>query len=246
MSRSTSQIDSRLTTAIEDDPRVLDDAIRRFDAGGPPVVLVGVVHDHPASVFRVASVVDAVEPETIAIEVPSLLVPAYASDRDGAGGEVTAAIAANPSIPVAGIDIPGRRTLRSVLAELRTSRAPPRTALRTLRSTAEIAARTVAARLSRLGVPGVPTVEQLELTQEYDISAAASPARQADHERAHLRRGMALVDSLTPPPETALLDAIRERQMADRLAALRRAGPVVCVVGFSHLDGVAARLKKGS
>lgn len=231
---------------MESDPRVHSKTIRRIEGDSSPVILVGVVHDHPASVSRVTSVVDAVDPETIAVEVPSPMVPVYANDRHRAGGEVAAAITADPSIPVEGIDIPHTGAIRSFIEEFQTRPVDPRTALRTLRSAARMTAHVGAASLSRLGLPGAPSVGQLERGHEYEISHDASPARQADHERAHIRRSTALLDSLEPPPETAFLDAVRERYMADRLASLRQAGPVVCVVGFSHLAGIEERLEEGS
>lgn len=79
---------SRVVEALagSGDPRLGDDYWRvvSADAGRGATVLVGVVHDHPASSHRVASVVRAVDPDAVALELPALAVP-YFEPADGDG-----------------------------------------------------------------------------------------------------------------------------------------------------------------
>ncbi|MCL7417304.1 MAG: hypothetical protein M8354_05630, partial [Halalkalicoccus sp.] len=77
----------------------------------PELTLVGVVHDHPASVARVEAVLRDSCPETLALELPPLAIPlyrSYATDAgfpSNAGGEMSAAIRASTA-SVVGIDGP--------------------------------------------------------------------------------------------------------------------------------------------
>ncbi len=83
------------------DPRLTPETVRcvpgRGDRG---VVVVGVVHDHPASLFRVAHLVETVEAAVLALELPPLAVPLfrlYARDDrtpPRLGGEMSVAVRA--------------------------------------------------------------------------------------------------------------------------------------------------------
>ncbi len=243
--------DRSLETLLATDPRVTESYVRKVDADGTRVVLVGVVHDHPASVYRAAAIVEAVDPQTVAVELPGLLVPtvrsaaATAGEDDvetSLGGEMTAAIAASRGA-VAGIDVPGRGTLRSVVATLQAEGVGLRTAARTLGDIGRITVHAVGGRIAGLGLPGTPSVDGIEDSHDYDVSSDALPAEQAEHERTHLRRSTTLLRSFEPPPATALLDEIRERQMARRIATASTAGPVVAVVGHGHLEAVEGLLE---
>lgn len=235
---------------LQSDPRVTESNVRHIDGGPAPIVLVGVVHDHPASVHRAEAVVETVAPETVAVELPDVMIPVVedavgeGSGGDGSvvGGEMAAALAAGER-SVAGIDVPGRGAWRSVLTELRNERPSPATVLRAIGDGGRIAAHALVGRLAGLGVPGTPAVEDLESHQEYDLSADAAPGVQADHERTHVRRSTTLLRSFDPPPATAFLDAVRERYMVGQLQSISRKGSVVAVVGFGHLDEVEAMLK---
>jgi pheromone shutdown protein TraB len=250
VSDSNHPVADLLDAAAESEPRVNGSNVRLVDGGPAPVVLVGVVHDHPASVHRAEAIVETVEPETVAVELPDLLVPVIedAADEDpviaaeGAGGEMAAAMVAAEGA-VVGIDVPGRGTGRSALTELRNERPSPSTVLRAVGDAGRIAAHALGGRLAGLGIPGTPAVEDLEQRHDYDLPADVTPESQADHERAHVRRSTTLLRSFDPPPATAFLDAVRERYMAGRLRSLRRNGSVVALVGYGHLDEVEAMLK---
>lgn len=247
MSRHTTRIDRRLDAVLDSDPRVSDEYVRLTGTADHPVVLVGVVHDHPASSHRVRAVIDAVAPDTVALELPSIMVPvleAASKDADPVGGEMTAAIEAAESTPVVGIDLPGRGAGRALVTELRRRDASWRTVGRSLRVMGRLVAHSVLGRLAHAGVPGTPSLADLEFGHEYDLPANAAPREQAEHEAAHLRRSTTLLRAFEPPRATRILDAVRERQMAGRLRSLGERGSVVAVVGYSHLSGIERGLEK--
>ena len=86
--------------AASEDPRLDEEYLRCLpgtDRHGP-VLLVGVVHDHPASIARVVRMVETFPPDTLALELPPLAMPLfrrYAADSQQPprlGGEMSAAI----------------------------------------------------------------------------------------------------------------------------------------------------------
>jgi pheromone shutdown protein TraB len=235
-----------LDAVVDSDPRISHDSLRWIDRDGPPVLLVGVVHDHPASEYRVSALVEAVAPETVALELPEFVVSAAGGGgaSSAVGGEMAAAIEAAGSRPVVGIDVPGRRTGSAFVAELRARRPAARTILRTGQSIARMTAHAVASRLTQSGIPGASSIATLDRSQKYDLPADASPSAQADHEAAHRHRSTTLLRAFEPPPATSVLDAVRERYMAERIESIRRDGPVVAIVGCGHLDGLETRLRK--
>ncbi|MFC6730282.1 hypothetical protein ACFQDG_16645, partial [Natronoarchaeum mannanilyticum] len=109
---------------LPDDPRLDAEHVRRVP-GARDVFVVGVVHDHPASVHRVRSLVDAVAPDVVAVELPELAVPlyrAYVENPDQSvdrGGEIADAIDAADGAEIAGIDAPSGRFLRALVRESR-------------------------------------------------------------------------------------------------------------------------------
>jgi pheromone shutdown protein TraB len=247
VSHPSEEVTAVLEAAVESDPRVREEYVRLIGGDRHPVVLVGVVHDHPASVHRVEAVVDAVDPATVAVELPDLVVPGSGSQQGGdAGGEMAAAVRAAGEADVVGVDVPGRGAARAAVAELRDQDVSPGAALRALRSGGRLAWRAALGRLARAGVPGVPSTGDLERTQQYDLAPDAPPATQADHEADHLQASATLLRAFEPPAAVRLLDAIRERYMATRLRCHRTDGPVVAVVGYGHLDAVEAGLERES
>ncbi|WP_324760513.1 hypothetical protein [Haloarcula montana] len=241
MSQSTPHLDD----IVESDPRIDHESLRWIDTDGSPLLLVGVVHDHPASEYRVSALVEAVDPETVALELPELVVSADSRDHAAAavGGEMAAAIAASGATPVVGIDLPGRQTVRTLVAELREQQPALRTVLRTGRSIVRMGGHAVASRLVQAGVPGLSSIATLDRTQKYDLQRDASPSAQAEHEAAHRHRSTTLLRAFEPPPSTSVLDAVRERYMAARLESIREDGLVVAVVGYSHLDRIETRIR---
>ncbi|OAQ51540.1 hypothetical protein HTG_15910 [Natrinema mahii] len=234
-----------------DDPRITPQFCRRLPGPDGDLVLVGVVHDHPASVARVERVLERVGPETVALELPAVAVPlyrVYARDGDATsprfGGEMSAAIRAAPEADPVGIDAPNWSFLRRLVGRLVADRVSPGTARRVLASvggaTREALACRVAATLthatSMTVVPGTRT--------EYDCDRDDPPERQAEHERAHVAGVQALLGSVdTEGTALSYRDDTREQCMIDRLEDLRdESGDIVAVVGVDHLERLATAL----
>jgi pheromone shutdown protein TraB len=239
----TATLRRRLASLAGDDPRLDGQYVRLVDAAPEPVVLVGVVHDHPASVHRADRVVAALDPDLVAIEAPDAATPAFASharadDEYSSGGEMTAAVAAAGDAAVVGIDVPGRGTLRSLASVVSTERPDGSAVAGALGDLCRIGVHAARSRLRTAGVPAGWIGGEPERSHEYDCSSDDNPRAQAAHESRRLERSTSLLRAFDPPPATRVLDAVRERQMGRRLAALAENGLVVAVVGFSHLDGV--------
>lgn len=207
-------------------------------------MLVGVVHDHPASCYRAAAVVEDAAPDVVALELPALAVPLFEQFADAPaggdpGGEMSAAIRAADGAEVRGIDVPSPTFARALAGILRETAPSARGLLDVAAQTAVVTRRAVRCRLAALPVPAcAPPVE----ATEYDCDPSAPPAVQAEHEATRLRQSRSLLGALEHPVAARVTDAARERAMARRLAALGRTGDVVAVVGFGHLDDVAAAL----
>ena len=237
--------DRRLTRMARDpdDPRLDERYRRNLSCPGGDVTLVGVVHDHPASVFRAGAIVESQAPDAVALELPPLAVPLFRSlaGREG-GGEMSAAIAAAPDARHVGIDGIDRRFLRTLFERVRDdwpsvgtlgslareSVAFSRTALR-CRTTA-LLPRPSAVRPNRHG------------DGQYDCEPTDPPAVQAECEREHVDRCLAFARAVRTPDAVRLRDEVREACMAERIDDLRRDGDVVAVLGVAHLQSVAQRL----
>lgn len=245
-----SAFDGLLDDASSDDPRLAPKYVRVIDdANGGPVVLVGVVHDHPASVYRARTVVDAVGPDVVALETPDALVSLFEtyaeSPGEEAGGEMTAAVATASSATVVGIDVPDRRSTVALASAVWNADASLRTVARTVHGFGRLVAHTARGWLRAAGVPDRLVGEPSGVTQDYNCPPDATPERQATHESDHVRRTTTLLRSFDPPPATRILDDAREAYMARRIAELRADASVVAVLGFSHVDDVEAKLVDG-
>lgn len=231
------------------DPR-LEQYVRYHagDGGRGSVVLIGVAHDHPASVARVARVLDAVPPDVLALELPPLAVPLfrrYADDEyvpPRLGGEMSAAIQTAEGARVAGIDGPNpaylRLLLRRVIADGVSMSDVLEIAGDSLRGLGHALACRAGASFGRL----TSVTPKLYTHIAYDSASYDTPAAQARHERDHVDRRRSFLRVVELPRATALLDAVREESMALRLTDLRATGDVVAVVGIEHLDALSERL----
>ena len=226
-----------------DDPRITGQFCRQV-SGSPDLSLLGVVHDHPASVARVQRVLEATEPDVLALELPPAAVPLYRTyarddtERPRFGGEMSAAIAATDA-EVVGIDAPNWSFVRRLVTRLVADRAAPETARRVVSSlggaTREALACRVAATLTHATSMTVTRDDPIE----YDCSHDDPPARQAEHERSHVATVQALLGSVdTDGSALSYRDDTREQCMIDRLEELRDRGDVVAVVGVDHLDAL--------
>ncbi len=237
-----------------DDPRITAQFYRRLPDSSGDLVLIGVVHDHPASVARVERVLDHVEPATLALELPPIALPLYrvygrTGDADEStpprfGGEMSAAIRAAPDAETVGIDAPNWSFLRRLVTRLVADRVSPTTARRVLSSvgnaTRDALTYRVAATLTHATSMTVVPGDSVE----YDVDPEDSPAQQAAHERAHVASIQALLGSVDTDGTTlAYRDDTREHCMIERLEEIRsEPGAAVAVVGVDHLDRLAAAL----
>ncbi|WP_254525324.1 hypothetical protein [Natrinema caseinilyticum] len=234
-----------------DDPRITAQFCRRLPGTASSLVLLGVVHDHPASVARVERVLERVDPETLALELPPAALPlyrVYARDRvrgDTApprfGGEMSAAIRAAPDADAVGIDAPNWSFLRELLTRLIGDRASPATARRVVSSLGGATREALACRIAATLTHATPMTVAPGEPIEYDCDVDDSPERQAAHERSHVAAVQALLGSVdTDGSALAYRDETREHCMIDRLEALRSEGDdVVAVVGVDHLERLA-------
>ncbi|MBX0288225.1 hypothetical protein EGH22_17995 [Halomicroarcula sp. F28] len=230
------------------DPRLDEATIARV--GG--VVLVGVLHDHPASIYRTRTVVEAVAPDVLALELPPLAVPLAAHHADdeqtppALGGEMSAAVQAADTDRVVGIDGPSVDFLRYLAAELYAERAAPATLCRTAAALRSVTSRAVRRRVTAAIAALTAVQVTVDPPTTYDTGHRDDPDTQADEERRRIDTAQAMLQAFSSPPAAAIRRAARERYMADRLAALAGAGAVVAVVGQAHLDAVAGHLRDGT
>jgi len=230
------------------DPRLDETTIARVGK----VVLVGVLHDHPASIYRVRTVIDAVSPDVLALELPPLAVPLaahHAADErtpPALGGEMSAAVQAADADRVVGIDGPSVGFLRYLATELRAERAAPETIRRTAAALRSVTSRAVTRRLVA-AVASLTTVQvAVDPPTAYDTGRGDDPVAQAAEERRRVDTAQSMLRAFTPPPAAAIRRTARERYMADRLAAFSGTGDMVAVVGLAHLDAVAGYLRDGA
>ena len=237
--------------AAADDPRLDQRYLRCVPGGGGrhPVLLVGVVHDHPASVTRVIRVLELIEPETLAVELPPLAVPLfglYAADGHRPprlGGEMSAAIQSTDA-PVVGVDLPTRRYLARLGERVRRERPSPRVLGRLVRDFGSSIAHALACRVAGVLADHTPIRLRVYSPIVHDCSLVDTADVQATDERAYLDRRDSLFRAIRPPASIRLIDDAREAAMADLLDAARGEGSVVAVMGMEHLDEIEGALRE--
>jgi hypothetical protein len=205
----------------------------------PDLTLVGVVHDHPASIERVRVVLRKTNPVTLALELPPLAVPlyrSYAASKDfSAGGEMSAAIS-ETDVSVVGIDGPSRTFARTFYDYVRRERLDRETLGRLYSAVRATSTRAVRCRLAAAGL-GSRTEDERSFS--YDCNHRDGIEACATDERSHVSAARTV--SAFSPPHVAHRDAIREDCMATVLGELP--GPTVAIVGIDHLDGLVSRLQ---
>jgi pheromone shutdown protein TraB len=234
------------------DPRVRDEYVRSVPGASGTVTLVGVVHDHPASVYRVQRIVETIDPAVLALELPPVSVPLFeqyaATERrpPAFGGEMSAAIQAASTDRTVGIDRPTRGYFRRLARTLLTEQ-PSRSTVREVVSTAvgttkhALACRVAAAVGSRTSLR-----VEVDSPVAHDVNAAASPETQAHDEREQVERARSFMNAFRTASRSRasrLEDSARESEMARRLSTLGEQGDVVAVVGIDHLEGLVERLE---
>lgn len=231
------------------DPRTTGDFVRRLagDGGTGDVILTGVVHDHPASAYRVRTVVRATDPDLLALELPPLAVPLFERDaaeerRPPAGDEMRAAIRAATTDAVVGIDGPTPAFLWRLARTAYREDAGLATVRALLAGVVSVTKHAVACRLAATLGGSSPVRPPARSPVALECDPGDDPQRQADDERSHVRRAEAVLGALGGLDALHLRDVAREAHMAARLDGLRHVGTVVAVVGAGHLDAVVERL----
>lgn len=249
---SVDELDGRGSTgAPGGDPRLKSRYVRHLlpaRTNAAPITLVGVVHDHPASVHRVRSIVESESPAALALEIPPIAFPLfeeYAADErtpPAFGGEVSAAIQAADCRAV-GIDGPSRRFFRTLLETCWHERPSPSTLRRLLAGVASVCEHALRCRLAATVARRADVRVEVDDPVIHDCDHADDPATQAEHEARQVRTSTTLLRALCAPHDD-LRDRTREACMADELRRLRDGsdGPVVAVVGIGHLDALEERL----
>ncbi|SFS08608.1 hypothetical protein SAMN05216559_3468 [Halomicrobium zhouii] len=246
-----SDVPRRDPAALLADPRINSEQLRLYDdPDGCPVLVVGCVHDHPASTFRARALVESLRPDVVGVELPRLALPLFervGRDANGdasTGGEMSAALAAaaNTGADRTGIDTLGPRFARSLLSELRRESASLDTLERVLGSVSDVAGHALSCRLSAaLGRFGTAAPVN-DRANEHDIGRDATPSMQAEDEHRQLTRSLSVLRAFEQPLANDVVDAAREETMVASLADVRQRGSVVAVVGFDHLSGMTKLL----
>lgn len=240
------------------DPRTTGEYVRRvsyFSEGATgSLTLVGVVHDHPASVYRVRKTVEEVDPDVLALELPPTAVPLFEQYAETErsppvfGGEMSAAVQTARTEETVGIDGPTRRYLTRLAGCLLRERPSTDTTRKVLSSTFSATRHAIVCRLAA----SISAVTDLRLEVDspvpHDIGADETAETQAEDEHRQVRRARAFMDAFRTASRsraTRLVDTVREEHMADRLSELDGVDAekdVVAVVGIDHLDAVAELL----
>lgn len=232
------------------DPRITGRYLRRISTQTGAVTLVGVAHDHPASIHRVRTAIQGCDPDTVALELPPLALTRfeqYAARDDPAGGEMSAAIRATSSATLVGIDRPTLGYCRRLLDRLVRVRPDRQTVRETLGQVRSPLSHALRCRVSAALPEGISVEPASATPTDHDTDASDDPATQAADERRQVRRSRAILDSLGSQHRrrgSRLEREAREAEMADRLTGLD--GTTVAVVGISHLDPLAERLREGA
>jgi pheromone shutdown protein TraB len=231
-----------------EDPRISGEHLRSVDTPTGTVTLVGVVHDHPASAFRVRTAVADRAPDVLALELPPLSLPLferYAEDTrtpPAFGGEASAAIQAATTDRVVGIDGPTLPFLRRLAASLYREGGSVGTVRGILDGFATVTKNALRCRFAASLASLTSVRLEVDSPVTYAVDRADSPERQAENERRQIDRARAVMDTFEPSRATSFGDDVRETHMIDRLADLRGEGDIVAVVGRHHLDPVAEGL----
>ena len=243
-SQSRAQPDDR---SSETDPRLHEGYVRRLP--DHDLTLVGVVHDHPASVHRARAVVRERDPATVALEAPPLAVPLYRAYARGSrtpptfGGEMSAAAQAarECDADVVGVDAPTADFFARLARNCWAERASLDTLRRVASGVTSVTRHAVVCRAAAAVADRSALRVEVDDPIDHDCDRSDPPEVQARDERRQARRSQSLLRAFDPPRPVQLRDETREECMADRLGSLGD-GETVAILGLDHLDGVATLL----
>lgn len=239
------------TIDLDSDPRVTGEYIRQVSDDHAALTIVGVVHDHPASTYRVRHVIDGLDPEVLALELPPISLPLFeqyaTTDQTPPpfGGEMSAAIQAAAADIAVGIDRPTGGFFRRLGQTLFRERPSLETGKNVVSNVIETTKHALLCRAA--ATVGARTSIRLEVDSPitYDIAQTDSPANQARNERKQIRRSRSFMNAFQTANRSRasrIEDDAREAAMAARLAELRGDRDIVAVIGIDHLDSVTERL----
>ena len=234
------------------DPRNTTDALRCIprESEAGTVLLVGVVHDHPASTYRVARILEAISPDFLALELPPLAVPLfemYARDvytPPQLGGEMSMAVQAAGDVELMGIDGPSRTYLRLLAKTVTEKRIPKNVVVKVLKDIVKSSGHALTCRLAALVGAITPLRLRVYSHMEYDSTLLDTPTEQATHERTYLSQQRTFLSAVEVPESVQVIDGIREESMVTQLREMRMKGDVIAVVGMEHLDAIEALLSE--
>lgn len=235
---------------LDDDPRIDEAYVRHLpaDADDQKVVLVGALHDHPASRIRARVVTDAIDPDVLALELAPVSVPLfeqYATDDRSPpvfGGEMSAAIQAASTDRIVGIDGPTIAFSRRLIKTLYREGASLSTVRKSLRGLVGATRQAVSCRVAAEAAERAAVRIDVDAPIEHECTLKDEPERQAEDERRQVRKAASVLSALGSSRTVRFRDETREAHMADRISDLRTEGSVVAVVGIDHLDPLEARL----
>ena len=233
------------------DPRVTGEYIHQLSDRSGTLTLVGVVHDHPASTYRVRQAVAGIDPDVLALELPPISVPLFEeygrTERSPPtfGGEMSAAIqAAAPGVAV-GIDRPTGGFFRRLGRVLLRDRPPVGTVQDLVSTAVSTTGHAVLCRVAA-GVAARTSIRvEVDSPVGHGVDHADRPEKQALDEREQVRRSRSFIEAFQSAGRfraSRLEDTVREAEMASRLTELRERGEVVAVVGIVHLEPLIERL----
>jgi len=231
-----------------DDPRITGEHLRSIDTPTGTVTLVGVVHDHPASAFRVRTVVTDRDPDHPCARTAAALAPFFRavcrgySHSAGVRRRASAAIQASSTADhVVGIDGPTLPFLRRLAATLYHEGGSIETVRGVFDGLVSVTKNTLRCRLA--GSLAAMTSIRLEVDSPvtYAIDRVDSPGRQAENERHQIARARAVMDAFEPLGRLRSVTTCARRTWPTA-SPFRDDGDVVAVVGRHHLDSVAEQL----
>lgn len=231
------------------DPRLTDEYVRlieREDAGD--VLLLGSVHDHPASSYRVGERVRAFEPDALALEVTPLSLPWFVRNAEredpSPACEMTAAVAAAPGARPVAIDGLDAEFFATLARNLRAEGPDFSTVRAVARGVGAVAKHATKSRLAALVDRYTPYRPSVGRPIEHDCDRTDPPDVQAADERRQASTSLALLRAVERPAPVAVRDETRETCMVRRIERLREEGAVAAVVGVGHLEAVATELEE--
>jgi pheromone shutdown protein TraB len=233
------------------DPRIDGNNVRCVQGAGDrgTVLLVGVVHDHPASTYRVAHLIEAFPPDVVAVELPPLAMPLfriYAEDRytpPRMGGEMSMALQAFDDGRTVGIDAPNLAYFRRLAGLLREEDLSLGLVRELLTSSSIGVGQAIACRIGAVLASWTPLRLRVYDVFRHEATFLDSPAAQAEDEASHISQENALLRIIEAPRGMELIETAREETMATTLRDLRREGDVTAVVGRNHVEPLYSLLE---